>query len=76
MINIDNIKIKKKLGSGVDGTTYLAKYKNKEYTLKIQKILETDKYKNFNSRIWREIDLYKFITPFSLKNGTLRTIKK
>ena len=35
MINIDNIKIKKKLGSGVDGTTYLAKYKNKEYTLKM-----------------------------------------
>jgi serine/threonine protein kinase len=61
MINIDEVKINKRLGFGVSGTTYLVKYKNKDYILKIQKILEKDTKKEFKNDIWREIDLYKFI---------------
>ena len=45
MVNFDNIIIKKKLGAGMLGTTYLAEYKNKQYALKIQHILEKDKKK-------------------------------
>jgi hypothetical protein len=34
MVDFDKVKIKKKLGAGMLGTTYLAEYKNKEYALK------------------------------------------
>jgi serine/threonine protein kinase len=57
----DKIKISKELGAGVIGTTYLAKYKNKQYALKIQHILEKDKIKDFNNEMWRELDLYEYI---------------
>ena len=55
-MNIDNLKLKKKLGSGMFGTTYLTTYKNKDYAIKIEKIAE--KNINYDLRIqdWREID--------------------
>jgi len=39
-MNINDVKIIKKLGHGYKGTVYLVKYKNKEYAFKIEKILE------------------------------------
>jgi serine/threonine protein kinase len=61
MINFDDIKIIKTLGSGMLGTTYLVKYINKEYALKIQHILEDDKNKDFKNEMWRELDVYEYI---------------
>ncbi len=61
MVNFDDVIIKRKLGAGMFGTTYLAEYKNKEYALKIQHILEKDKNKDYRNEMWRELDLYKFI---------------
>ena len=58
-------KIIRKLGAGMFGTTYLCEYRNKLYALKIEHILETDKKKNFNSQMWREINLYEFIDTLS-----------
>jgi len=60
-IDFNNIKIKKKLGSGLFGTTYLCEYKNKIYALKRFKILEQDKIINDTNKIWKEIDLYNYI---------------
>jgi len=65
MINIDNVEIIKKLGSGMFGTTYLVKYKNKQYTLKIQNILEKDKKPSFKNKLWRELDFYNFINKLN-----------
>jgi serine/threonine protein kinase len=59
--DINKLKIKKKLGSGVFGTTYLAIYKNKEYAYKIQKILKKHTKKNYNYELWRELEFYNFI---------------
>ena len=56
-MDIDKVKIIKKIGNGMAGIIYLIKYKNKEYALKIEKIPE--KYaleKNLNSREWRDIE--------------------
>lgn len=39
---IDDVKILYKIASGMLGTTYLCKYKNKSYVLKIQHILKKD----------------------------------
>lgn len=64
-INFDEIKVTRKLGSGMLGTTYLAKYRNKTYALKIQHILEKDVPKNFKSELWRELDVYKYISKLS-----------
>lgn len=61
MIDFDDVKILKKLGAGVFGTTYLAKYENEQYALKIQHILKKDIKKSFKSALWREIDLFKYI---------------
>ena len=60
-IDFDKVKIIKKLGFGIIGTTYLITYNNKKYALKIQNILEEEKNKNFNNELWRELDLYKYI---------------
>jgi len=60
--NFDNVKIIKKLSAGMLGTTYLCEYKNKEYALKIQHILEKDQYKDYSNELWRELDLYKYIS--------------
>lgn len=60
-INFENIKIIKKLNAGMLGTTYLCKYKEKTYAMKIQHILEKDQNKDYNNEMWREMDLYKYI---------------
>jgi serine/threonine protein kinase len=48
-IDFNDIKIIKKLGSGVYGTTYLILYNNTKYALKIQHILPKDKNKNYRN---------------------------
>jgi serine/threonine protein kinase len=58
-MSIDDYKIIKELGSGVFGTTYLVKKDNKEYALKIEKILEKDIKEDLSSPVWREIDFAK-----------------
>jgi hypothetical protein len=68
MVNIDQVKIKKKLGAGIYGTTYLATYNDKEYALKIQHILHTDSKKDYNNEMWREISLYNYINKMNKKN--------
>lgn len=73
MVNFDNIIIKKKLGAGMLGTTYLAEYKNKQYALKIQHILEKDKIKDYKNEMWRELDLYKFINKLDKEDRTFFT---
>lgn len=60
-INFENIKIIKKINAGIYGTTYLCKYKEKTYAMKIQHILEKDQNKDYNNELWREMDLYKYI---------------
>ncbi len=68
MVDIDKVKIKKKLGAGIYGTTYLATYNDKEYALKIQHILHTDSKKNYNNEMWREISLYNYINKMKKEN--------
>jgi serine/threonine protein kinase len=60
-IDFDKVKIIKKLGAGMLGTTYLVTYNNKKYALKIQHILEHELNENFKNELWRELDLYKYI---------------
>jgi hypothetical protein len=50
MINFNDISIVKTLGSGMFGTTYLAKYKNNKYALKIQHILPSDRNKSYKKQ--------------------------
>jgi serine/threonine protein kinase len=73
MVDFDKVKIKKKLGAGMLGTTYLAEYKNKEYALKIQHILEKDKIKDYKNEMWRELDLYKFINKLNKEDQVFFT---
>lgn len=67
-MNFNNVKIIKKLGTGMFGTTYLCNYENKKYALKIEHILEENKKKDFNNQMWREIDLYKYIDTMPKKD--------
>lgn len=60
-INFDEVKTIKKIGAGMYGTTYLASYNNKQYTLKIQHILSKDRVESYKNQMWREIDLYQYI---------------
>ena len=60
-INFDEVKTIKKIGAGMYGTTYLASYNNKQYTLKIQHILSKDRVESYKNEMWREIDLYQYI---------------
>ncbi len=60
MINFDEIEIIKEIGAGVFGTTYLVNYKNKEYALKIQHILNEDREQDFNKTLWRELEPYNY----------------
>ena len=75
MINFDDLQIIKKLGSGTFGTSYLVKTikDNKEYVLKTQKILYSDKklkekVRDYKEQIWREIDLHEFINKIKDTN--------
>ena len=60
-IDFNKVKIGKKLGAGMFGTTYLAMYKDKQYALKIQHILKKETKKSFKNEMWRELDLYEYI---------------
>jgi hypothetical protein len=62
----NNITFIEILGIGIYGTTYLIKYNNKDYALKIQNILSSDINKNFDIQIWRELDLYDYINTLKL----------
>ena len=64
-IDFDKVHIIKELGYGLYGTTYLAKYYNKLYALKIQHILEKDSNKDYNNEIWREMSLYNYINKLN-----------
>jgi len=64
---LENIEIIKEIGFGAMGTTYLAIKNNKEYALKIQKILPYHVKKNEKHSLWREINLYKYISTLSKK---------
>jgi hypothetical protein len=65
-INFDNIKIIKILGTGAFGMAYLVKYNKNNYALKVNNILLRDKNKNFESKLWRELDLYYYINNLKL----------
>ena len=60
-MNFDDITIISTLGVGFHGTTYLVKYNNMNYALKIQHILPNDKNKSYKKGLWRELDLYDYI---------------
>ena len=64
-MNFNNIKIIKKLGSGVFGTTYLVTKDNKKYAMKIQHILPKHRTKSFQYELWRELDLYEYINTLN-----------
>ena len=55
-MDTSNLKIIKKLGSGLYGTAYLCEIDKKLYVQKIQHIMKKDTKKSFNSFVWREID--------------------
>ena len=56
------------IGKGVYGTTYKVSYNNKLYALKKQKILDSDKKKDLNKSIWREIEFYKWVNKLDKNN--------
>ena len=64
-VNFNDIKIINTLGTGMYGTTYLAKYNNDNYALKIQHILPSDRNKSYKKGLWRELDLYEYINSLS-----------
>lgn len=66
-IDFDKIKILKKIGKGMHGTTFLVSYNNNKYALKIQNIM-SNYYRNQN--VFREINLYKYIN--NLDNNYLK----
>jgi serine/threonine protein kinase len=72
-INFNNITIIKLLGSGMFGTTYLVKYNNNNYALKIQNILKSDKNKSYKKSLWRELDLYDYINKLKLQQQNFFT---
>jgi serine/threonine protein kinase len=73
MIHLDKVKIIKKIGYGMYGTTYLANYNGKLYAVKIQHILEKDKKKDYKNEIWREFDLYKYIDTLNKEDQVFFT---
>lgn len=55
-LKLDTYKIVKELGSGYAGTVYLVIKNGKYYAMKIEKVLEEEKEKNYKYLGWREID--------------------
>ena len=72
-VDFNNIHTIKKLGAGLYGTTYLVKYNNKEYALKIQHILEKDIKKTYKNEIWREMSLYNYINNLNKEDQSFFT---
>ena len=64
-MNFNNIEIIKTLGVGMYGTTYLVKYNNDKYALKIQKILSDDINESYKNAVRRELDLYNYINTLN-----------
>ena len=65
-MDIDELKIIKKIGSGMNGTVYLVKNNlNKQFALKTENIRKLLFKKTSSSQIWREI---KFSTDFGNKH--------
>jgi hypothetical protein len=62
---MDNVVIKKELGSGVFGTTYKVKINNKYYALKRQKILKKHMKEDDTSPIWRELYFYEWVSTLN-----------
>ena len=61
-ILMDSLVIKKRIGGdGVLLVAYLVEYKGEKLILRIQKILPTDRKKNFLGDIWRAIDFQDFV---------------
>ena len=58
-MDFSKIKVIKKLGTGMLGTVYLIEYNNKQYAMKVQKILEEEKILNIKYPIWRELLFYR-----------------
>jgi serine/threonine protein kinase len=56
MSALDKYEIIKKLGSGSFGDTFLVKYKDKQYAMKIENVIEEEIKKDLSSPIWREIE--------------------
>lgn len=67
-IDFDKIKVLKKLGAGMLGTTYLVTYNGEKYAQKVQHILSKDKKQDFNNELWRELDLYDYINGLNKKD--------
>ena len=59
------IKIIKKLGEGTFGKTYLVKYKDKKYALKVEYIENSEKNKSYKNKIMRELDLFNYISKLN-----------
>jgi len=60
-IDLDKIKNKKVLGTGMFGTAYLVTIMGVKYVVKIQKILKSDLKKNIKIPLWKELDMFKYI---------------
>ena len=72
-MSFDNLKIIRKLGSGMLGTTYLVKKNNTKYALKVQHIMPNDRKKSFQKELWRELDLYEYINTLNKNDSKFFT---
>jgi len=59
-IDLKTIKPLKELGHGMCATVYLVIYNNQKYALKVLKVYDSNQIKK-HSRIWNELDLFKYI---------------
>jgi hypothetical protein len=59
-IYMHKYKLVKLIGQGVFGYIFKARYNKEFFALKIQKIKESDKIVNYNSKVWREIEFSNF----------------
>jgi len=66
-INFAKMKIIIEICREKSGITYLGRYNNKNYVIKIQHILQKDKNQSFKHEVWREVDLYNYINTLKLE---------